>query len=58
MRRQAGVVDLLDARMFVQELGHGLPVGVVPLHAQFERLQTALEQIEVVRRVDGTDDAA
>ncbi len=58
VRRQAGIVHLFDARMARQKLGHGLAVFVVPLHAQFERFQAALQQIDIVRRVDGAHDAA
>ena len=44
--------------MAVQELGHGQAVLVVPLHPQLERLQPALQQVDVVRRIDRPHDAA
>ena len=41
-----------------EELGHGQAVFVVPLHPQLERLQAALQQIDIVRRIDRAHDAA
>ena len=52
MRGQARVIHAFDARMGRQELGDRLAVLVVPLHAQFEGLEAALQQVDVVRRVD------
>ena len=44
--------------MRFQELGDRLAVLVVSLHPQLECLQSSLQQIDVVRRVDAAHDAA
>ena len=58
MARQSRIVDPLDPRMGGEELGHGLAVGVVPLHAKVERLQAAEQQILGERRVGRAQIAA
>ncbi len=58
MRGQSRIIHAFDARMSGQELGDRLSVLVVALHAEFEGLEAALQEIEVVGRIDRPHDAA
>ncbi len=46
------------AECLIEKLGHALAIFVVTLHAQFKRLEPAEQQVNVLRAVDGSHDAA